>query len=586
MGIYEIFSAALQALVCFHLVGNAALAVENPQRKIPADPEGVKTILSPSGVQIRYKEPGSDGVCETTPGVNSYSGYVDLDENSHMFFWFFEARHDPANAPVTLFLNGGPGSDSMIGLFQELGACNVTEDLETLLNPYAWNEVSNMLFLSQPLGVGFSYATTQAGSMNNITGVIEPEAVAGVQGRFASCSHWAVDTTDGAAVMVWNVLQGFYSALPQLDSKIKSRSFNLWTESYGGHYGPSFLKYFREQNQLIANGTTDGIQLEFNTLGIINGLVDAEIQFPYYPEFAVNNTYGIKPLNQSTVDYMKFSQTRKGGCADSISACKEMNRTGIVAYATCADALSICRSTVEGPWYTSDRGVYDIRHPHDDPTPPTHFINYLNQPHIQNALGVNLNYTSLESMHIFAAFMRTGDLVWPDFLNYLSELLDSHVRVALIYGDADYITNWMGGEAVSLQVEYSRAEQFRGAGYAPFVVGGREYGATREYGNFSFTRVYDAGHKVPYYQPLASLHLFNRSITGMDLSTGQVRINDTYGTSGSEKSTHMQYTPSTDEHGKVSAATSRCASALGVKVFGGLYAWSHVAVVAVVALLV
>jgi carboxypeptidase C (cathepsin A) len=84
----------------------------------PNNATGVKTITSPAGATVRYKEPGKDGVCETTSDVNSYSGYVDLDANVHMFFWFFEARHDPANAPLTLWLNGGPGSDSLIGLFQ------------------------------------------------------------------------------------------------------------------------------------------------------------------------------------------------------------------------------------------------------------------------------------------------------------------------------------------------------------------------------------------------------------------------------------------------------------------------------------
>lgn len=67
--------------------------VENLIKKqVPAEPTGVKTINSPNNVTIRYKEPGKEGVCETTPGVNSYSGYVDLDYETHMFFWFFEAR--------------------------------------------------------------------------------------------------------------------------------------------------------------------------------------------------------------------------------------------------------------------------------------------------------------------------------------------------------------------------------------------------------------------------------------------------------------------------------------------------------------
>ena len=87
-------------------------------RQIPANATSLKTIKSPSGVTIRYKEPGKHGVCETTPGVNSYSGYVDLAPDAHTFFWFFEARKNPETAPLTLWLNGGPGSDSLIGLFQ------------------------------------------------------------------------------------------------------------------------------------------------------------------------------------------------------------------------------------------------------------------------------------------------------------------------------------------------------------------------------------------------------------------------------------------------------------------------------------
>ncbi|KAK2754332.1 hypothetical protein FQN53_009000, partial [Emmonsiellopsis sp. PD_33] len=170
---------------------------------------------------------------------------------------------------------------------------------------------------------------------------------------------------------------------------------------------------------------------------------------------------------------------------------------------------------------------------------------YLNQSTIQNALGVNLNYTTSSDPYLWATFARTGDWLWPDFLQYLSELLDLPVRVALIYGDADYIVNWFGGEAVSLAVDYSKAEGFRGAGYAPFVAGdGKEYGVTREFGNFSFTRVYDAGHMVPYYQPLASLALFNRSITGMDMATGKVKIGADYRTQGPMTSNHTQpYVP-------------------------------------------
>ena len=54
--------------------------------------------------------------------------------------------------------------------------------------------------------------------------------------------------------------------------------------------------HFYKQNEKIANGTVKGVHLEFNTLGIINGIIDEGIQAGHYPEFAVNNTYGIKAV--------------------------------------------------------------------------------------------------------------------------------------------------------------------------------------------------------------------------------------------------------------------------------------------------
>jgi len=40
------------------------------------------------------------GVCETTPGVKQYSGYLSVGTNMNMWFWFFEARNSPETAPL------------------------------------------------------------------------------------------------------------------------------------------------------------------------------------------------------------------------------------------------------------------------------------------------------------------------------------------------------------------------------------------------------------------------------------------------------------------------------------------------------
>ncbi|KAG6834990.1 hypothetical protein H0H93_005873 [Arthromyces matolae] len=105
------------------------------------------------------------------------------------WFWFFEARESPETAPFTL----------------------------------CWNTVSNMIYIDQPVGTGFSYGVD------------------------------TVNSTQAAAVVVWQAFQVLFES--SVFSPYQSREFVFATESYGGHYGPSFVSYFDQQNALIKSGS-------------------------------------------------------------------------------------------------------------------------------------------------------------------------------------------------------------------------------------------------------------------------------------------------------------------------------------------
>lgn len=89
---------------------------------------------------------------ELPGGMKSYSGYLTVNKtcNSNMFFWFFPAQKNPDNAPVVLWLQGGPGASSLYGLFIENGPVLINSKNKLDSRLYSWTKDHNVLYIDNP----------------------------------------------------------------------------------------------------------------------------------------------------------------------------------------------------------------------------------------------------------------------------------------------------------------------------------------------------------------------------------------------------------------------------------------------------
>jgi hypothetical protein len=181
---------------------------------------------------------------------------------------------------------------------------------------------------------------------------------------------------------------------------------------------------------------------------------------------------------------------------------------------------------------------------------------YLNQAWVLEALGVPVNY-SASSHAVAKAFDGTSDFDRAGSSEAVSYLLDSGVKVHMVYGDRDYACGWIGGEAASLAIQYSGTEKFKNAGYAPILSSTGIGGFVRQYGNFSFSRVFQAGHEGellsvfvlhldshgslgPWYQPELYYKIFMRAMFNKDIATGIIPVFDQLATIGPSSTFHVK----------------------------------------------
>lgn len=561
------------------LLAVATTLAQVSHAQFPPLREGIKTVRSKhhEGITISYKNPE---LCETTPGVRSYSGYVHLPPNSlnetgenqnypiNTFFWFIESRKDPHHAPLSIWLNGGPGASSLLGMLSENGPCAINADSNsTTLNPWSWNNEVNVLYIDQPVQVGFSYDTLNNGTYNLLVmdpmddaqeqpfpielddfadGVPETNATFYV-GTFASQNSTQVpNSTEHAAVALWHFAQTWFEEFPEY--KPHDEKISLWAESYGGHYGPKVMEFFHKQNEKIADGDISGPgthYLHLDTLGLINACIDVQVQDEGYSFFAWNNTYGIKAINETSKQKQLDELYRPDGILDQTRECQRLSKALEATDGPNPDASyveSYCRNVSDFtarvlivPYVESRKyGWFDVTHPSADSFPSNYHLGWLNEEWVQRALGVPVNFTWV-SPAVSQAFTQHGDMARGGYLEGLAELLDNGVKVHMMYGDRDYACNWIGGEAASLAIPHRYQKDFANAGYTAMTLSSPEqppfvpYGLTRQHGNLSFTRVYQAGHMVPSYQPEASLRIFERALFNKDIATGTVDLKATGG---------------------------------------------------------
>ncbi|KAH8911794.1 alpha/beta-hydrolase [Coniochaeta sp. PMI_546] len=103
----------------------------------------------------------------------SYAGSLPITSNpndpNQLFWWFFPSTNPAAEKEILIWLNGGPGCSSFEGLLQENGPFVWQYGTyKPVQNPWAWNRLTNVIWVEQPVGTGFSTGTPTATSEEDI----------------------------------------------------------------------------------------------------------------------------------------------------------------------------------------------------------------------------------------------------------------------------------------------------------------------------------------------------------------------------------------------------------------------------------
>ncbi len=405
------------------------------------------------------------------PGpVNALPGYGPVKEKqlagnlpvaggcANLFFWFFESQDDPEADPVVLWLNGGPGASSFLGLFLENGPYKIKKDpvtgeLSLADNPYSWNRHASYLMIDQPAGVGLS----------------------GV--RESSCY------APNEAVATYQLYQGlleFFRRYP----RYRGADFYLFGESFAGHYLPTLA------TTILAGNARGYPRINLRGIGLGDGWVDPLVQQQTYGAYAyVHGLIG--PNERKRVDELYQD------CARAITASLPVPSV---------ESDKICNRIEK---YIGDVAgginVYDVRKFGDYQFDV--IAEYLNQPAVREALHVDPSIGPwADESAVVAALLELGE---QGSTAYLFPPLFEKLRVLIYNGLYDMDCNFIGTDAWLQGLTWSYATEFHSTPRKPWRVNGAVVGHVRSVVNLTQVLVLEAGHLVPMDRPEVALEMFD-----------------------------------------------------------------------------
>lgn len=205
---------------------------------------------------------------------------------------------------------GGPGCSSTTGLLFELGPCRIVDETSVEYNEHSWNTHSNILFLDQPVNVGYSYSDDGS----------------------------KVDRSAAAGEDVYAFFQLFFSRFPQYSKA----PFHMAAESYGGTYAPNAAAIFHRKNKQLALAPVPGLR-KINLASVIlaNGLTDPYEQMASVPDWACDGPYAVYDPEGSQCQALR---SKVPTCQRLIQNCYKFDSRW-----TCVPAHIYCWSQLVGP---------------------------------------------------------------------------------------------------------------------------------------------------------------------------------------------------------------------------------------------